>query len=301
MVKPKYLLVAAILLCAVLCSSFAVAQTTEESKSLALFRRNVAPSYLWGQDGVITIPQVDMIGPWKLATSGVWTDAGTFRGEDLLDSKYSFIFCPNPNMEFGYTRKELIFMDDLKRSPVHADIYNMKLKIFDFKKDYLPKFGASVYGFEVNDVDDFAASNVYLNLAGVITEDIPFKLPGLKESNLGIHAGVEFGLLETTQTDPFFFGGVDLEFLKEWIMQVVLLGEYVGANEEGENGIINAGIAFNLYEIVQLGVAVYDVGAQEFEQGNIMAQASVTIPIAKIWNKFFSDIKRLPESEEDYE
>ena len=121
-----------------LCSSFAAALTTEESKSLALFRRNVAPSYLWGQDGVITIPQVDMIGPWKLAASGVWTDAGEFRGEDLLDSKYSFIFCPNPNMEFGYTRKELIFTDDMKRSPVHADIYNMKLKIFDFKKDYLP-------------------------------------------------------------------------------------------------------------------------------------------------------------------
>ncbi|GEM_PF-6229686 len=301
MSRPKIFL-AAVLLCLMLWPAFATALTPEEEegKSWALFRRIVGPSYLWGLDGVMTIPQADMIGPWKLAISGVWTDAGTLRGEDLYDVKYSIIFCPNPNMEFSYTRKELIFVDGLERSPIHADIYNLKLKIIDFDKDYLPKLGASIYGFEVNDIDDFAMSNVYLNLATVMTEDIPFKLPLLDESNLGIHLGVEFGLLESTETENFFFAGVDLS---TWKNRIMLLGEYVGANEEGENGVFNAGIAFRLYDMFELGIASYDVGGQAVDESSLMVHTSFTIPIAKIWNHFAKkkNLPILPESEEDYQ
>jgi hypothetical protein len=257
------------------------ASDTEEAKAVGLFFRTTSPTYLWGQNGILTAPSATTVGEWRVSLATTGDYAGDVQDEAMLDVKGSLTVSTGGDLEVGITKKTLLWAQSFERTPLDSTVLHAKYTAVDIKNEkwwWIPKVGVGVFGYQVNRKDNFDLGDTFLDGFLVVSEVMAFK-----PLTARLHLGANVGMLGSAETKAYFFAGGDLTTLWGWL---TIACEHVGANRDGLNGVTNAGLAVNLFGIGQLGLMLYNF--LDYDNSQWQVNLGANIPVGAYIEKLFN-------------
>ncbi|MFA6366863.1 MAG: hypothetical protein WCX13_06700, partial [Candidatus Hydrogenedentales bacterium] len=124
-----------------LCIGSAVAQT--ENTEFALFKRTIAPVMRWGENGIMTVPKATTLGKGNFFIGAMGQEAGMLEGLKLYLTSASVMAGTSDDVEFGYTRRQLIW-EDLYFSNLSMDTFHLKARFLNFADYFIPQASIGV-------------------------------------------------------------------------------------------------------------------------------------------------------------
>lgn len=248
--KKFYFLMALFMLFA----SSAIAETKDSE--FALFKRNISPAMMWGEDGLMLVPKANTMGKGNLYLSSNVLDAGKIQDQKLYLISGTIMLSTSEDVELGYTRRVFIW-DDGDYTNVNMDTYHLKARIFHLADNYIPQVSVGVNLVSIA-ANDFSKQNdILYNPYAVATIRIPV---GTEQFVINATGVVEEIYNEGESIDPMFSGGVDIRILKH----IYLLGEIQGVDKDGKNGIINVGAKVKIGWF-SLGAGMFNIRRDSIE------------------------------------
>ena len=225
--KYKFVVLALFLILAFSATSASAVVTT--GLDWAFFKNYNSPAWVWGVNGLITMPIAQTMGKGRVAVSLSGIDCGTLQGKQMVFSTASLQVGTSSDVELGYTKKFLAW--DWNRTDVEGEILHLKVKILDVAEN-APKVSIGTIAFALTNKDNYSAKDMFFDVFAVVSQQI-----GIGR----IHLGYEFGMVGQATSKPFLFAGTDIP-----IGPLLLIGEYVGSDKDGQGGVTNAGISYKL-------------------------------------------------------
>ena len=266
----------------ILATSLFAADTT--SSEWELFKSTISPSMMWGEDSVMLVPKANTLGRGNLYLSTMALDAGKIQGDRLFLTTNTIMLSTSDDVELGYSRRVFVW-DNLDYTNIKMDTYHLKARVFHLTDNYIPQLAVgvnlvSLYKNQFNNEKDYLY-NPYATLtirAPLGTEKAVLTITGMAEKviNEGQSSEVKFG------------GGVDLRFFNH----LYLMGEIVGVDKDGKNGVINAGAKFKIGWF-SIGAGIFNIGRDTIIKDSNsddtknkrywMANVSIDIPFGKMF------------------
>jgi hypothetical protein len=266
-----------------LLGSSAFAETKDSE--FALFKRNISPAMMWGEDGLMLVPKANTMGKGNIYASANVLDAGQIQNQKLFLTSGSVMLSTSEDVELGYTKRVFVW-DDGDYTNIEMDTYHLKARIFHLADNYIPQVavGVNLVSVAANDFSD--QKDILYNPYAVATIRIPV---GTEQFVLTATGVVETVYNEGETTEVMFSGGADIRILEN----IYLLAEIQGVNKDGKNGIINAGAKIKLGWF-SIGAGMFNISRESIENkddnkvqenGNSywMANVSFEIPFNKLF------------------
>ena len=219
-----------LMLITIFLTSAAFASPTTSGLDWAFFKNYMSPAWVWGENGLITIPIADTLGQGHVALSMTGIDAGKLQGEPMAFSTVSLQVGTSTDVELGYTKKFLLYK--WLRTDIEGETFHMKVKLLDLSElnAFTPKLSLGTIAFALTNKDNYSTKDMFFNIFAVASQNIAVGR---------LHLGYEFGMVGQATSTGFFFLGADVP-----IGPVSIVGEYVGSDVEGKGGVTNAGICY---------------------------------------------------------
>ena len=266
-----------------LLSSNAFAETKDSE--FALFKRNISPAMMWGEDGLMLVPKANTMGKGDLYLSANTLDAGKIQNQKLYLTSGTVMLSTSEDVELGYTRRVFIW-DDGDYSNVKMDSYHLKARVFHLTDNYIPQIavGVNLVSVAANDFSD--QKDVLYNPYVVASIRVPVGTEKFVVTATGV---AETVYNNGESTDTMYSGGVDIKILNH----IYLLGEIQGIDKDGNNGVINAGAKVK-YGWFSIGAGMFNIARENIENKNSdnkqengntywMANVSLEIPFNKLF------------------
>ncbi len=268
-------------LVSLLLASTLMAETSDSE--WALFKRNISPAMMWGEDALMLVPKANTMGRGNLYFSATGLDAGEIQNQKLYLTTGSVMFSSSEDVELGYSRRVFIW-DDGDYTNIKMDTYHLKARIFHLADNYIPQIsvGVNLASIAANDYSD--EKDILYNPYVVTTINAPL---GTDKAVLTLTAMAEEVVNEGESTEVKFAGGVDLRFFNT----LYIMGEIQGVDKEGKNGVINAGAKLKMGWF-SLGAGLFNIGRDSLEANNAddsnnnrywMVNLSLEIPFNKMF------------------
>ncbi|HEY9054639.1 MAG TPA: hypothetical protein VIO60_07450 [Rectinemataceae bacterium] len=264
MKKRLALLAVALILCAGI-----VAAQSEETE-FALFKRTIAPVMRWGENGILTVPKATTLGRGNFFIGAMGQQAGTLEGLDLYLTSLSLMAGTSDDVEFGYTRRQLIW-EDLYFSNLSMDTFHLKARFLNFADYFIPQASIGVNAVSLVDNQFTDRNDILFNPYLAVTANIPIFTPKILLSATAVAETImnenELGLYQ-------FSGGVDLNLFN------FLYGfaEVQGFNPKAvvASQVVNAGVKLRL-GFLSVGLGMFNVKVNPGEGDTIVDQYASSI------------------------
>jgi len=271
------------LIAACLGTGLFAADTT--SSEWELFKNNISPSMMWGEDSVMLVPKANTLGKGHLYLSTMALDAGKIQNDRLFLTTNTIMLSTSDDVELGYSRRVFVW-DNFDYTNIKMDTFHLKARVFHLTDNYIPQLAIGVNLVSIA-ANKFNKEKDYLyNPYAAITIRAPL---GTEKAVLSITAMAEKVMNEGESSEPKFGGGVDLRLFNH----LYLLGEIVGVDKDGKNGVINAGAKLKIGWF-SIGGGVFNIGRDTIIKDNQstentknkrywMANISIDIPFDKLF------------------
>ncbi|HAR63656.1 MAG: hypothetical protein DKM50_00105 [Candidatus Margulisiibacteriota bacterium] len=270
MKKTKGILLVLILISTWISISFAEngGYSTTSSLDWNLFKKYNSMIFIPNQNGLLTVPIATTIGKGKIAAGLSSLEAGKISDTKVYYTNAGILLGTSDDVEIGYSKKALVFSDDYSRTDIEGANLYLKIKLLDWG-DVVPRIAVGLTATSLTNESDLDKYNTFMNAFAVTS--IMFDLFAAR---IGLHAGLENGFMGDNQGDPFFFGGATITLFDF----INLCGEYVGANQEGEDGMVNASAGVKLFDILSINVNQLDLNNENNKKDpKTSAQAVLSI------------------------
>ena len=276
------------LLAVSLSGSLFAADTT--SSEWELFKSNISPSMMWGEDSIMLVPKANTMGRGNVYLSTMALDAGKIQNDRLFLTTNTIMISTSDDVELGYSRRVFVW-DNFDYTNIKMDTFHLKARIFHLTDNYIPQLAVGVNLVSIA-ANKFNKEKDYLyNPYATLTIRAPL---GTEKAVLTLSAIAEKVMNEGESSEPKFGGGVDLRLFNH----LYLLGEIVGVDKDGKNGVINAGAKLKIGWF-SIGGGVFNIGRDTIIKDNQstentknkrywMANISIDIP----FDKFFKGDKK---------
>ena len=257
--KKRFPLLALALL---LCIGSAVAQT--ENTEFALFKRTIAPVMRWGENGIMTVPKATTLGKANFFIGVMGQQAGTIEGLGLYLTSASLMAGTSDDVEFGYTRRQLIW-EDLYFTNLSMDTFHMKARFLNFADYFIPQAAIGVNAVSLVDNKFTNQNDILFNPYLALTSTIPIFTPKVLFS---VTAVAETIMNKDKLGQYQFSGGADLNLFN------FLYGfaEIQGFDPNSvKSEVLNVGAKLRLGPL-SAGVGLFNMSLTPGEEGNLIDQ-----------------------------
>jgi len=282
--KKRLLLLALALL---LCIASAVAQT--ENTEFALFKRTIAPVMRWGENGIMTVPKATTLGKANFFIGAMGQQAGTIEGLGLYLTSVSLMAGTSDDVEFGYTRRQLIW-EDLYFSNLSMDTFHMKARFLNIADYFIPQAAIGVNAVSLVDNKFTDRNDILFNPYLALTSTIPIFTPKILFSVTAVAETI----MNKDQLGQYqFSGGADLNLFNFLYGFAEIQGfdpnsvqsEVLNVGVKLRLGFLSAGVGmFNISLTPGEGVNLIDQYASsllDLEHANYMATVAIDIRLGK--------------------
>ena len=249
----------------------------------ALFKRNISPASMWGEDSIMLVQKANTMGRGNLYFSASSLDAGKVQNQKLYLTTGTVMLSTSEDVELGYSKRVFIW-DDGDFSKIKMDSYHLKARVFHLTDNYIPQVavGVNLVSIAANQFND--QKDILYNPYIVATINAPL---GTDKAVLSLTAMAENIVNDGESTKTKFGGGVDLKLFKT----LYLMSEIQGMDKDGQNGVINAGAKLKLGWF-GLGAGVFNISRDSIKQNDDtdsnnnrywMVNMSLEIPFNKMF------------------
>ena len=270
------------LLAACLTTSLFATDTT--SSEWELFKSNISPSMMWGEDSIMLVPKANTLGRGNLYLSTMALDVGKIQNDRLFLTTNTVMLSTSDDVELGYSRRVFVW-DNFDYTNIKMDTFHLKARVFHLTDNYIPQLAVGVNLVSIA-ANKFNKEKDYLyNPYATLTIRAPL---GTEKAVLSLTAMAEKVMNEGENSEPKFGGGVDLRLFNH----LYFLGEIVGIDKDGKNGVINAGAKLRLGWF-SFGAGIFNIGRDTVIKENgaantqnkryWMANISINIPFGKLF------------------
>jgi len=257
--KKMLPLIAAALL---LCIGNAAAQT--EESEFALFKRTIAPVMRWGENGIMTVPKATTLGKANFFIGAMGQQAGTIEGLGLYLTSASLMAGTSDDVEFGYTRRQLIW-EDFYFSNLSMDTFHMKARFLNFADYLIPQAAIGVNAVSLRDNKFEDRNDILFNPYLAVTSTIPIFTPKILFSVTAVAETI----MNKDQLGQYqFSGGADLSLFN------FLYGfaEIQGFDPNSvKSEVLNVGLKLRL-GFLSAGVGRFNISLTPGEGDNLIDQ-----------------------------
>ena len=218
----------------------------------AMFKRSIAPTYAWGENGVLTIPKAQPIGRYNLYGAASGFDAGSIQGEKVYNTKATFVLGTSEDVEIGYTKNQLIWNNG-DRTDLDADVFHLKARILNLSEYFLPQISIGTVGVSMRQNQFTSSSSVLFNPFLVATSRIPLFT---ESAILSLTVDAEQIYLNGEATSTFYNAGIDLSLFDEVL---IVAAEVQGAGKKKADPIVNVAARIKLFEVLSVGAGQYNM------------------------------------------
>jgi hypothetical protein len=262
--KKRFLLLAVALL---LCIGSAVAQT--EDNEFALFKRTIAPVMRWGENGIMTVPKATTLGKANFFTGVMGQQAGTIEGVGLYLTSVSLMAGTSDDVEFGYTRRQLIW-EDLYFSNLSMDTFHMKARFLNIADYFIPQAAIGVNAVSLVDNKFEDRNDILFNPYLAVTSTIPIFTPKILFSVTAVAETI----MNKDQLGQYqFSGGADIN-LFNFLFGFAELQGFDPNSVKSE--VLNVGLKLRL-GFLSAGLGMFNISLTPGEGGNLIDQYSSSI------------------------
>ncbi len=257
--KRKFVLLA---VAVIFCIGSVAAQTGDTE--FALFKRTIAPVMRWGENGILTVPKATTLGKGNFFVGAMGQQAGTIEGLDLYLTSVSLMAGTSDDVEFGYTRRQLIW-EDLYFSNLSMDTFHLKARFLNFGDYLIPQAAIGVNAVSLVDNKFEDRNDILFNPYLAVTSTIPIFTPKIL---LSVTAVAETIMNENQLGQYQFSGGADINLFN------FLYGfaEIQGFDPNIVNSqVLNAGVKLRLGPL-SAGVGIFNMTLTPGEGDNLVDQ-----------------------------
>ncbi|MFH1429476.1 MAG: hypothetical protein ABIH39_07005 [Candidatus Margulisiibacteriota bacterium] len=233
----------------------------------AMFKRYASPAYILNENGLLTIPIADTIGKGKIAVAASGINAGEIDGTGVYYSTGTIVFGTSDDVEIGISKKALVYTDDFSRTDIGGVTFHLKLRLVNLG-DFIPKVSIGMVATSLTDENEITKFNTFIDAFAVASSEVTFW-----GTTFAIHGGAESGFIGDTRSELFFFAGSSISIIDF----INVAGEYVGAKETGEEGIINVTAAIRVYKGLEISLSMLDINGPD--KGTSSVQAAYTLEL----------------------
>lgn len=270
------------LLAACLTTSLFATDTT--SSEWELFKNNISPSMMWGEDSIMLVPKANTLGRGNLYLSSMVLDVGKIQNDRLFLTTNTVMLSTSDDVELGYSRRVFVW-DNFDYTNIKMDTFHLKARVFHLTDNYIPQLAVGVNLVSIA-ANKFNKEKDYLyNPYATLTIRAPL---GTEKAILSLTGMVEKVMNEGESSEPKFGGGVDLKLFNH----LYFLGEIVGIDKDGKNGVINTGAKLKIGWF-SFGAGIFNIGRDTIIKENDatntknkrywMANISINIPFSKFF------------------
>ncbi len=250
-----------------LCIGSAVAQT--EDTEFALFKRTIAPVMRWGENGIMTVPKATTLGKANFFIGAMGQEAGTLEGLKLYLTSVSLMAGTSDDVEFGYTRRQLIW-EDLYFSNLSMDTFHLKARFLNIADYFIPQASIGVNAVSLVDNQFSDRNDILFNPYLAVTSTIPIFTPKILFS---VTAVAETIMNENQLGQYQFSGGADLNLFNF----LYGFGEIQGFDPNSTSSeVLNVGVKLRL-GFLSAGIGMFNISLTPGEGGNLIDQYSSSI------------------------
>ncbi len=257
--KRKFVLLA---VAVIFCIGSVAAQTGDTE--FALFKRTIAPVMRWGENGILTVPKATTLGKGNFFVGAMGQQAGTIEGLDLYLTSVSLMAGTSDDVEFGYTRRQLIW-EDLYFSNLSMDTFHLKARFLNFGDYLIPQAAIGVNAVSLVDNKFEDRNDILFNPYLAVTSTIPIFTPKIL---LSVTAVAETIMNENQLGQYQFSGGADINLFN------FLYGfaEIQGFDPNIVNSqVLNAGVKLRLGPL-SAGIGIFNMTLTPGEGDNLVDQ-----------------------------
>lgn len=264
--------------CATVLSALALGSQTaqaQEADNFSQFKRTIAPSYLIGRNGLITLPTAHTIGRYNVYLGTTATEAGEIRGESLYNTRTSLVVGTSEDVELGYTRNVLIW-EDGDRTDLDADVYHFKARVFHLADSLLPQVAIGSLAMSLRENDFDSSSDVLFAPFVVATSVIPLG----ERHHVALTGDMEWLYNSGEQTERFFNAGVSLSLFDG---ALVAAYEQLGVGRDDFDPIGNLAIQGVWRDMISVGIGLYDVAnySDADASGGLTLKLGLVLPVGQ--------------------
>lgn len=258
--KRKFVLLA---VAVILCIGSVAAQTGDNE--FALFKRTIAPVMRWGENGILTVPKATTLGKGNFFVGAMGQQAGTIEGLDLYLTSVSLMAGTSDDVEFGYTRRQLIW-EDLYFSNLSMDTFHLKARFLNFGDYLLPQAAIGVNAVSLVDNKFEDRNDILFNPYLAVTSTIPI----FSSKILFSVTAVAETIMNENQLGKYqFSGGADINLFNFLYGFAEVQG--FDPNALVADQVVNAGIKLRLGPL-SAGIGMFNMSLNPGEGDNVIDQ-----------------------------
>lgn len=247
----------------ILCIGSVAAQTGDTE--FALFKRTIAPVMRWGENGILTVPKATTLGKGNFFVGAMGQQAGTIEGLDLYLTSVSLMAGTSDDVEFGYTRRQLIW-EDLYFSNLSMDTFHLKARFLNFGDYLIPQAAIGVNAVSLVDNKFEDRNDILFNPYLAVTSTIPIFTPKIL---LSVTAVAETIMNENQLGQYQFSGGADINLFNFLYGFAEVQG--FDPNALVANQVVNAGVKLRLGPL-SAGIGIFNMSLTPGEGDNLVDQ-----------------------------
>jgi hypothetical protein len=247
----------------ILCIGSVAAQTGDNE--FALFKRTIAPVMRWGENGILTVPKATTLGKGNFFVGAMGQQAGTIEGLDLYLTSVSLMAGTSDDVEFGYTRRQLIW-EDLYFSNLSMDTFHLKARFLNFGDYLLPQAAIGVNAVSLVDNKFEDRNDILFNPYLAVTSTIPI----FSSKILFSVTAVAETIMNENQLGKYqFSGGADINLFNFLYGFAEVQG--FDPNALVADQVVNAGIKLRLGPL-SAGIGMFNMSLNPGEGDNVIDQ-----------------------------
>lgn len=251
-------------------ASPAIASTTTTDYSM--FKRSISPAYLWGENGVITIPKANPVGRYNLYVAAYGQEAGTIQGENLYYTRATAMLGTSEDVEIGLTRAQLLW-ENGDRTDIEADVFNIKARVLNLGKNYLPSVAIGTLGTSLKENRFNSGKDILLNPFISATIRIPLFT---EQAVLSGTINSEWLYSNGERTQNFINIGADLSLFNDLL---IIAAEQQGVGDDNNDAVLNVAAKLKLFKVVNIGVGQYNIEKKKSQEPNFVGFIGISLPI----------------------
>lgn len=258
--KRKFVLLA---VAVIFCIGSVAAQSGDNE--FALFKRTIAPVMRWGENGILTVPKATTLGKGNFFIGAMGQQAGTIEGLDLYLTSASLMAGTSDDVEFGYTRRQLIW-EDLYFSNLSMDTFHLKARFLNFGDYLIPQAAIGVNAVSLVDNKFEDRNDILFNPYLAVTSTIPI----FSSKILFSVTAVAETIMNENQLGKYqFSGGADINLFNFLYGFAEIQG--FDPNALVADQVVNAGIKLRLGPL-SAGIGMFNMSLNPGEGDNVIDQ-----------------------------
>ena len=242
-----------------------------------MFKRSTSPAYLWGGNGVLTIPKAQPVGKYNTYLAAYGQEAGTIQGDTLYYSRATLMIGTSDDVELGFTKAQLIW-DNGEKTDVEADVYSCKARVLNLGEYWLPSVAIGAHGTSLQGNRFNSEKDLLFNPYITATIKVP-----LFHENVIFSGTIDSEWLHNNgeSTKDFINIGVDISILDDFL---IVAAEQLGVNDEELEPTFNVAAKLKLLKVIHIGLGQYNLGEKNDRDAYFVGFIGISMPFGD-WAK----------------